>query len=487
MFCTALNRLIEHGQVLDQRSEIDQQLLETLKNITDGLKQLKNREILDCPHIDVFVKILGQELEAVVKEASSVAMKLPNHDVCVECLRCLRNSCVDCSRNQNLLCNTEAISFIKKLVDVLTRHPEGSKQATTLCCAIQVLSNIGSGNKQAQQMIWMNIFPDTLWQLLKYADNKVQTYTCMLICHSLTSDLQQLLIMQPQGLAIIDTILELSTKETEQDWCLQILQELLKSSGFFLEVYDSFSHNSRVTFLDVTAALLSNDTDNSLVHETVTVSSASNACSQPHVPVLSIAYLAEKFEECTKYLTGFIEDSDTHSRNEIELLVPLRLLKVLCFATSNLQIYRPLQDRTSLLVCALGLLQSAHLLKPKIESTSSTLYSGQQDIHPSHGFKRDLIRLVGNMCFRHTYNQNKVRELEGIPLLLDNCTIDSNNPFISQWATLAIRNVCENNRENQEIIKGMNTKGIASSDMIQSMGIQTEIRDGQVYIKTKPK
>ena len=32
-----------------------------------------------------------------------------------------------------------------------------------------------------------------------------------------------------------------------------------------------------------------------------------------------------------------------------------------------------------------------------------------EDVHPFHGFKRDLIRLIGNMCYKQKPNQDNVR------------------------------------------------------------------------------
>ena len=92
------------------------------------------------------------------------------------------------------------------------------------------------------------------------------------------------------------------------------------------------------------------------------------------------------------------------------------------------------------------------------------------EANPVFGFKRDLVRLIGNMCWRHKKNQdtvsvrfmtltietisfpfcsyvyslfyllsNQVREIDGIPLLLDCSPIDANNPIMTQWVIFAIR------------------------------------------------
>ncbi|KAJ8936867.1 hypothetical protein NQ318_009530 [Aromia moschata] len=45
------------------------------------------------------------------------------------------------------------------------------------------------------------------------------------------------------------------------------------------------------------------------------------------------------------------------------------------------------------------------------------------------------------------------------------------NSVIIQWAILAIRNICEDNPENQKLIAGMHQEGVAISEVLDEMGI----------------
>uniref|UniRef100_H3BVQ0 Ataxin-10 n=1 Tax=Tetraodon nigroviridis TaxID=99883 RepID=H3BVQ0_TETNG len=102
---------------------------------------------------------------------------------------------------------------------------------------------------------------------------------------------------------------------------------------------------------------------------------------------------------------------------------------------------------------------------------------------PAVGFKAQLIRLIGNLCHKHPNNQKKVGELEGIPLILDNCRIDSNNPFICQWAIFAIRNLLENNEQNQEVVASLERQGRADCSSLRELGFQVEERDGSLLLQ----
>lgn len=93
------------------------------------------------------------------------------------------------------------------------------------------------------------------------------------------------------------------------------------------------------------------------------------------------------------------------------------------------------------------------------------------------------MRVIGNMCYKHAANQNKVRDLGGIPLLLDHCNVDDHNPFICQWAIFAIRNLLENNKENQRIVSVMDCQGLADTSRLRELGFKTvELDNGRIKL-----
>ncbi|KAL0126524.1 hypothetical protein PUN28_005119 [Cardiocondyla obscurior] len=91
--------------------------------------------------------------------------------------------------------------------------------------------------------------------------------------------------------------------------------------------------------------------------------------------------------------------------------------------------------------------------------------------HPAYGFKAGLIRLIANMVHKNKMCQDLFREIDGIPLLLDCCNIDARNPLILQWTILALRNLCEENLENQKIIKNCEKTGVPDNPALQEMGL----------------
>lgn len=131
----------------------------------------------------------------------------------------------------------------------------------------------------------------------------------------------------------------------------------------------------------------------------------------------------------------------------------------------------------------------------------------------------------------------EVRELDGIPLILDNCNIDSNNPcilfyfyvlaaqimftiihilvlfccsfiflnlsssfllrgvqtrikslngtpvVICQWAVFTIRNLLEENGQNQELVSSLEREGPVDYSALRELGFQVEERDGSLLLK----
>jgi len=140
-----------------------------------------------------------------------------------------------------------------------------------------------------------------------------------------------------------------------------------------------------------------------------------------------------------------------------------------------------LRKDKSLLIDAVYLLKMVHqagkedsngLFAPVGRAADVAAVGGHIDDHPAYGLKSNLARLVGNLCWRSKVNQNQVRELEGIQLLLDCSSIDAKNPLMIQWAVFALRNLCEDNEENRRLLAGVDGAGVAVHTLEQEFNIR---------------
>ncbi|KAH9493186.1 Ataxin-10 [Bulinus truncatus] len=170
-------------------------------------------------------------------------------------------------------------------------------------------------------------------------------------------------------------------------------------------------------------------------------------------------------------------------------LVIAKELEILSMAAQHVKLYPGIQQDSELLICAVNLLRSIH----DIGKSGDNVFSREEKAssldsidphHPVFGLKKDLIRLIANMAYRHKSNQDLVRSLDGIPLLLDLTMVDCHNPFITQWVVLAIRNLVENNRENRDVLSGMSLHGMAGHiAALREAGIHTELKGGKIVVK----
>nr|CAI5840925.1 unnamed protein product [Callosobruchus analis] len=188
------------------------------------------------------------------------------------------------------------------------------------------------------------------------------------------------------------------------------------------------------------------------------------------------------------FQTRDCSDSDQELINEISLT-----LEILSSLSSDENYLKKLQINKDLFINAGVLLINVHKLGKEPNSCFTPLQKLSElgkpndglKNHPAFGFKADLIRLIGNMCWKNLEMQNLARTADLIPVILDSCNIDARNPFIIQWAILAIRNLLENNAENKKIVAGLHQDGVVPIEVLNQLGL-TLHSDGENDIKVVP-
>ncbi|KAF9544454.1 hypothetical protein EC957_012056 [Mortierella hygrophila] len=69
------------------------------------------------------------------------------------------------------------------------------------------------------------------------------------------------------------------------------------------------------------------------------------------------------------------------------------------------------------------------------------------------GLKRDIVRLIGNLAYRSRHVQDRIRDCNGLIVMLSQCNIDDANPYLREYAILAMKNILTGNAENQALIE----------------------------------
>ncbi|XP_063072963.1 ataxin-10 isoform X2 [Engraulis encrasicolus] len=396
--------------------------------------------------------------------------------VAVECFRSLRNACIQCYNNQ---CRLRELGFVETTTGILItvqkcKYEESDSLCNVLHCGIQFLGNLAVQNQSCKDDIWEHGFPPLFLALLDSSDQKTVAYTCMALHTCLNEDKVEQMTQEQDSFAVAQKVLELCRTQPELDWTILIVTEhFLKSQTLIEMMLSTMSPQERSTLLELISAHLGEGREES------------EECG---ILPATAEFLAGSFKDSCKSV--LLLDSGDSSDDE-EAVIVIRLLDILCEMSSGLKVFRSLQDHPDLLETAIVLLKEVHLLGREGKNVFSSAQNftdmgtgtGGASSHPIVSFKAHLVRLIGNLCHQNATNQNKVRELDGISLILDNCSLDSNNPFICQWAVFAIRNILDNNMENQQVIQSLKRQGVADDSALRDMGFRLEERDGNLLLR----
>ncbi|XP_072732431.1 ataxin-10 isoform X2 [Ciconia boyciana] len=421
--------------------------LESVRALAGLFREAQPREMAEESVFRDLLNIL-MSTSSEIEQAYKDSCEMVDLDTCLlliaECFRCLRNACVECAKNQHVMRNLGLISTSVHLIKLL--HGIQIKEElllTALRCSLQFLGNIAAGNGDSQNSIWKCAFPDLFLTCLMYSDEKIVAYCCMVLFTCLNAEKVSELL-DPRNLTVALHVLKVYKQQLESEWSVTLLELIMAK----------VSEKNPVTSEEMNVFMRHAD------------------------------FLAGCFQEKCEAVLKLTSAADAEDE---EALVTIRLLDVLCEMTSNNGQLEHLQALPGLLETAIDTLRLTHLTGKQAVNifTATHAMTGQEEIsHPAVGFKSHLIRLIGNLCYKNKENQDKVYELDGIPLILDNCSIDDNNPFVNQWAVYAIRNLTEQNERNQELIAQMEEKGLADNSALESMGLEIEKGDGKLILRS---
>ncbi|XP_028288816.1 ataxin-10 isoform X2 [Parambassis ranga] len=452
--------------------------LQVLKAFTAALRGKEYRDAVEKEALCGLLKVLTrlcEDVQAASRDDEDTQSYVLLLQLTAECFRSQRNCCVQSAHNQSLL---RELGFIQVSLKLLRLFQSISLRRTDvifepLRCGIQFLGNLAVGNQMCIDEIWQQSVPELLLQLLCVDDEKVLNYTSMVL-HTCLDETKVEDLSKPQNIQLALRVMELCRTQPDLDWTVLIAtQHFVRSSALVENMYSGMSHHERVTLLELLFAQLKE--------------ADSEECG---VPPGVARFLASSFQQSCGAVLTLASGSASSEEVLQEALTVISLLDVLCEMTSDHKQFMFLQDHPDLLVNTVELLEQVHA----IGKASKNIFSSAQNFSFSAGvdssssspvisFKAHLIRLIGNLCHGNANNQNKVREQEGIPLILDNCNIDSNNPFISQWAIFTIRNLLEHNTQNQQLVASLERRGTADYSALKELGFLVEERDGNLLLK----
>ncbi|KAL9647487.1 hypothetical protein ABK040_006847 [Willaertia magna] len=130
-------------------------------------------------------------------------------------------------------------------------------------------------------------------------------------------------------------------------------------------------------------------------------------------------------------------------------------------------------------------LQTGLLVTNNDENNNNEEEEHENGTEMFYGYKTLLIRILANVTFKSKVIQDLIRKEEGLPLILSCCSIEDNNPYLREWGVFCVRNVCEDNPENQEYISQMKAQQVdeKTQQLLKEKGMKAEITEnGKVKI-----
>ncbi|ONH73563.1 Copper transport protein 86 [Pichia kudriavzevii] len=101
--------------------------------------------------------------------------------------------------------------------------------------------------------------------------------------------------------------------------------------------------------------------------------------------------------------------------------------------------------------------------------------------------KTILIEIITYLVHNDKESQDLVRENGGLILILNNCNLDVNEPFIRERCILCLKYLLENNAENQAFVASLEPKKVEvtqeNEKILEKSGYEVEIVDGKVKLK----
>ncbi|XP_057312086.1 ataxin-10-like isoform X1 [Hydractinia symbiolongicarpus] len=434
--------------------------IQVYEDFADRLKDANERDKVTCGDL----KEAANQLAMLKNKHTEGDLKLA-----YQILRCLRNSCIHSKKNQNLIIENDFVDLFKNYTSTMLDPKNISVLSSTewfektKVMAVQFLGNLVAHNDTAKREVWMHAFPSFFFTLFANLNEKGKDCLCMVVYNCLKD--REFIFDNENEFWLLNSIIEFSSSTDDCEWGLLVV-ELLFTSNSFERFYKELTlyPNVRGILLDVLHAYLSD--------EEAVVSVKEN----------NLIFLADDFR--TKSACIFMLAKEDSEEWLEESLLLLKVLSILCTATSLCK-YKEIRAEEKLLKTIVDLLKqtnrsefSSYFSKPAQAGTA-------KDVHPAYGFKRDLVRTIGNMCYKNKKMQDKVREFDGIRSTLNACNIDERNPFILQWAIFAVRNICEDNIENQELVGSVEKQGLARNHFLTDSNITTNIVDGKITISSK--
>ncbi|XP_047321440.1 ataxin-10 [Impatiens glandulifera] len=398
-------------------------------------------------------------------------------DLLLLSLKLLRNLCAGELINQNLFIENNGIEILMSILDSCEGVSSLPYEITRM--TLQVIANVSLAGEVHQHSIWHHLFPVKFYEIAMVRRKEVSDPLCMVIytcCDRSRVIIDQL--CRDQGISILVQIIRTASEVGfDENWVKLLLSRICleeeEEEACFPELFSALYSSGETKFMTDHVFLLS------ILSEILNEQLGGNG-----MPVSS---------DFASYILGIFKQSaaliDFKSGSKSSLPTGIVAVDVLGY---SLTILRDICANDGPGSCIASLLSSSlmelllqllanleppeSMKKPMNSSSDRSVSSGSRKaVCPYRGFRRDIVAVIGNCVYRRKEVQDEVRERKGIFVLLQQCVIDEENPFLREWGLWAVRNLLEGNMENQRFVSELELQGAADVPEISRLGLKIEV------------
>ncbi|XP_074273069.1 uncharacterized protein LOC141596726 [Silene latifolia] len=465
---------------LAQQLSIPEDVIESLlrtsnsSSLDEALQILTETSRNDKGRLELASKgILG----SVLKISQSLDRESAHHLLLLS-LRLLRNLCAGEATNQNLFLELNGVAVISGIINSVQFDCDDFGYGI-IRAALQVLANISLAGEKHQRAIWDRLFPGVFLKIAGVRRRETCDPLCMIIytCSDGSSELFTELCRDP-GLAVIAEIARTASEVGfGEDWLKLLISRVCLEESHFSVLFSVLSEN-------VASENLKNPEKRFTTSQAYLLRLVSEILNERlkeiHINIDFALYILGIFETAVKIV-------DFHTRGQsglptgsasIDVLgYSLTVLRDTCAQDSSV-VVNSLIDK-GFLDLLLSLLRELEL-PSSIRKTISRVEGETGDsespkVCPYKGFRRDIVAVIGNCAYGRKNVQDEVRQKNGVILLLQQCVIDEDNPFLREWGIFCAKSLLEGNAENQQVVASLEMQGTVDLPQLADIGLRAEV------------
>lgn len=317
-------------------------------------------------------------LHIILKKIVQEDMNENHKDIVKELFRSLRNYVIN-PDVQNYIVNDR--DFLKSVGLLLEIHSEVVQSALQII--LQFLFNLIISNKNAVDKVH-EVFYTKILSLLKEKKNIYET-SALLYNMSLFKELSL-------DFEVYISVLELYNSNHNIEYLYFMLEKLLSDCNFW-NCYNKFDLSKRITMLGIIR-------DKQIKGEKL------------NIPMVGLKILTDQFVSSGNIIFQTIQSTDPNS----EAYEVSQLVQIISSFCGNEDYLKVLQKDKDLLINVGVLLINIHKLGKESQNCFTSIQSLAEirepnkniQEHPAFGFKADLIRIIGNLCWKDKIMQDLV-------------------------------------------------------------------------------